>query len=156
MNILVTGAAGFIGANFAHLAIARGHSVLIYDLLTYAGNPKNIEGVGSFVKGDICDAPSVARALASTRFDAIVNFAAESHVDRAIASAMPFVETNVMGAVTVLEMGRKHGVPLFVQISTDEVYGSIEGTGKFTLPSPLRPSRAYSGSKAAADLLLLS
>lgn len=166
MNLFITGAAGFIGANFAHLATARGHNVLIYDLLTYAGNPKNIEGVGSFVKGDICDAATVARVLengvasagggARHAFDAIINFAAESHVDRSIASAMPFVETNVTGAVTMLEMGRAHGVPLFVQISTDEVYGSIEGTGKFTLASPLRPSSPYSASKTSADLLLLS
>ncbi|MDP4199379.1 MAG: dTDP-glucose 4,6-dehydratase [Bacteroidota bacterium] len=167
MVLLLTGAAGFIGANFAHLATARGHRVVIYDALTYAGNPKNIEGIGTFVKGDIRDASAVARVLETKvipgfaagghhAFDAIINFAAESHVDRSIASATPFVETNVLGAVTMLEMGRTHGVPLFVQISTDEVYGSIEGTAKSTFSSPLNPSSAYSASKASADLLLLS
>lgn len=156
MTIFVAGGAGFIGANFAHLAEEKGHEVVIYDALTYAGNPKNIEGVGRFVKGDICDASALGNVLRSQRFDAIVNFAAESHVDRSIADSLPFVNTNVVGAVTLLEEARKVNVPVFVQVSTDEVYGSIEGTGKFTLSSPLRPSSPYSASKAAADLLLLS
>jgi dTDP-glucose 4,6-dehydratase len=156
MRLFVTGGAGFIGANFAHMAVHRGHDVVIYDKLTYAGNPKNIEGIGEFVQGDICDASTVARVLASRKFDAIINFAAESHVDRSIADGSPFVNTNVVGAVTLLEEARKANVPTFVQISTDEVYGSIDGIGKFTLDSPLRPSSAYSASKASADLLLLS
>ena len=160
MNLLVTGAAGFIGANFAHYATERGHTVLIYDLLTYAGNPKNIAGLPHFVKGDIRNANELERlfkdSISGGPFDAVVNFAAESHVDRSISLALPFVETNVLGAVTVLEVARKHGVPIFVQISTDEVYGSIEGTGKFTHASCLKPSSAYSASKAAADQLLLS
>ncbi len=160
MNLLVSGGAGFIGANFAHDALRRGHRVCIYDLLTYAGNPKNIAGLPHFVKGDICDATTLdgvlERGIDGMPFDAVINFAAESHVDRSIAMALPFVETNVLGAVTLIEAARRHHVPTFVQISTDEVYGSIEGVGKFTRLSPLRPSSAYSASKASADLLLLS
>jgi dTDP-glucose 4,6-dehydratase len=160
MNLLVTGGAGFIGANFAHFATERGHAVLMYDLLTYAGNPKNIIGLPHFVKGDIRSAseldPVFEYGISGKPFDAVINFAAESHVDRSISLALPFVETNVLGAVTVLETARKHSVPMFVQISTDEVYGSIGGTGKFTPDSCLKPSSAYSASKAAADHLLLS
>jgi dTDP-glucose 4,6-dehydratase len=160
MNIFVTGGAGFIGANFAHFATAQGHKVFIYDLLTYAGNPKNIEGIRPFEKGDIRDAAHLdtifEAGIEGKKFDAVVNFAAESHVDRSISLALPFVETNVVGAVTVLESARRHSVPIFIQISTDEVYGSIDGTAKFTRNSPLKPSSAYSASKAAGDHLLLS
>ncbi|HWF43264.1 MAG TPA: GDP-mannose 4,6-dehydratase [Candidatus Kapabacteria bacterium] len=160
MNLLVTGGAGFIGANFAHYASQRGHAVLIYDLLTYAGNPKNVGSLTHLVRGDIRSATALdivfSEGLEGQPFDAVVNFAAESHVDRSISLALPFVETNVLGAVTLLEASRKYAVPLFIQISTDEVYGSIEGTEKFTHASCLRPSSAYSASKAAADQLLLS
>jgi dTDP-glucose 4,6-dehydratase len=160
MNFFVTGGAGFIGANFAHYALRNGHNVLVYDLLTYAGNPKNIASIKHFVQGDIRDANALDRVLGNgidgQRFDAVINFAAESHVDRSISLAMPFVETNVAGAVTLMEAARRHKIRTFVQISTDEVYGSIEGVGKFTRSSLLRPSSAYSASKAAADLLLLS
>src|SRR5579884_2255793 len=160
MNLLIAGGAGFIGANFAHDAAERGHRVLIYDLLTYAGNPKNVASFTHLVKGDIRSASALdivfAEGIDGVPFDAVVNFAAESHVDRSISLAMPFVETNVVGAVTLLEAARRHRVPTMVQISTDEVYGSIEETGRFTAQSPLRPSSAYSASKAAADLLLLS
>jgi dTDP-glucose 4,6-dehydratase len=156
MRLFVTGGAGFIGANFAHIAVARGHDVVMYDALTYAGNPKNIEGIGQFVKGDICDSQAVAKIFQTQKFDAVINFAAESHVDRSIADGSPFVNTNVVGAVTLLEQARKYEVSTFVQISTDEVYGSIEGIRKFTLNSPLAPSSPYSASKAAADLLLMS
>src|SRR5436190_12642708 len=156
MRLLVTGGAGFIGSNFAHMALSGGHDVVIFDALTYAGHLKNIDGVGQFVKGNICDADAVTNLLKSLKFDAVVNFAAESHVDRSIESAAPFVQTNVLGAVTLFEAARIQDVPLFVQISTDEVYGSIEGDGKFTLESPQAPSSPYSASKAAADLLLLS
>ncbi len=158
MNLLVTGGAGFIGANFADYVQKQGHSTLTYDLLTYAGNRKNV--FGAFIHGDIREAGALdnvfANGLDGIPFDAVVNFAAESHVDRSISLALPFVETNVLGAVTVLEAARRYGVRTFVQISTDEVYGSIDGTAKFTHASPLRPSSAYSASKAAADLLLLS
>jgi dTDP-glucose 4,6-dehydratase len=160
MNLLITGGAGFIGANFAHYAMRHEHTILVYDSLTYAGNLKNISGVKNFVQGDIRDANSLDRILENgledKGFDAIINFAAESHVDRSISLAMPFVETNVVGAVTLLEAARRHNVQTFIQISTDEVYGSIAGVGKFTQSSPLHPSSAYSASKAAADMLLLS
>ena len=160
MNLLVTGGAGFIGANFAHYAARYGHRVLVYDLLTYAGNPKNIEGITHFVRGDIRDSVALDHVFESgidgAEFDAVINFAAESHVDRSISMALPFVESNVLGAVTLLESARRNGVERFIQISTDEVYGSIDGVGKFTRQSPLKPSSAYSASKAAADHLLLS
>ena len=160
MNLLVSGGAGFIGANFAHYAARNGHNVLVYDLLTYAGNRKNIEGIRHFVRGDIRDADALDRVfeegIEHVPFDAVINFAAESHVDRSISMALPFVETNVLGAVTLMEAARSNNVERFIQISTDEVYGSIEGVGKFTRQSPLKPSSAYSASKAAADLLLLS
>lgn len=160
MNLLITGAAGFIGANFAHYAARQGHRVLVYDLLTYAGNPKNVEGIHHFIRGDIRDAITLdgvfADGIDGAPFDAVVNFAAESHVDRSISMALPFVETNVLGAVTLLESARRNDVVRFIQISTDEVYGSIEGMGKFTPDSCLKPSSAYSASKAAADHLLLS
>jgi dTDP-glucose 4,6-dehydratase len=160
MNLFVSGGAGFIGANFAHDAMRHGHNVLVYDLLTYAGNPKNVVGIKNFVHGDIRAANVLDRVFENgvdgQPFDAVINFAAESHVDRSISLAMPFVETNVLGAVTLMEAARRHNISTFVQISTDEVYGSIEGTGKFTHSSSLHPSSAYSASKAAADLLLLS
>lgn len=160
MRILVAGGAGFIGANFAHRMHALGHEVLVYDLLTYAGNPRNVEGLPHFVQGDVCDAAALSalfeRRIGVKGFDVVVNFAAESHVDRSISLALPFVRTNVLGTVTLLEAARAHGVPIFVQISTDEVYGSITGEERFTLRSPIRPSSAYSASKAAADHLVLS
>ena len=160
MNLFVSGGAGFIGANFAHYARELGHDVLIYDLLTYAGNPKNVADFQHLVKGDIRSSHALdivfSEGIDGKPFDAIVNFAAESHVDRSISLAMPFVETNVVGAVTLLEASRRHNVPTFIQVSTDEVYGSIDGTGKFTRHSSLNPSSAYSASKAAADLLLYS
>src|SRR5665213_960342 len=160
MNLLITGGAGFIGANFAHFASERGHDVLIYDLLTYAGNPKNVASFAHLVKADIRNPNALdivfREGIDGNPFDAVINFAAESHVDRSISLTLPFVETNVLGAVTVLEAARRNGVERFVQMSTDEVYGSIEGLGKFTRSSCLKPSSAYSASKAAADHLLLS
>ncbi len=160
MNLFLSGGAGFIGANFAHYAARHGHRVLVYDRMTYAGNPKNIEGLRPFVQGDIRDAAKLDKVflngMEGQPFDAVINFAAESHVDRSISHAIPFVETNVLGAVTLLESARRNGVEHFIQISTDEVYGSIEGIGKFTVHSNLHPSSAYSASKAAADHLLLS
>ncbi|MFI5202353.1 MAG: dTDP-glucose 4,6-dehydratase, partial [Candidatus Kapaibacterium sp.] len=160
MNLLITGGAGFIGANFAHYASRQGHQILIYDLLTYAGNPKNVASFTHLVKGDIRNPNALDivlhEGIDGNPFDAVINFAAESHVDRSISMAIPFVETNVLGAVTALEAARRNGVARFIQISTDEVYGSIEGTGKFTRSSHLNPSSAYSASKAAADHLLLS
>ena len=158
MRILVTGGAGFIGSNFIRhlLTEERECSVVNLDKLTYAGNLENladIEGVSSyrFVKGSICDAELVDDLL-GMEFDAVVNFAAESHVDRSIQDSRAFVETNVFGTQTLLEACRKRRVPKMVQVSTDEVYGSVGAPGRFTEESPLSPNSPYAASKAAADL----
>lgn len=164
MTVLIAGGAGFIGSNFCHALQAHGHRAVVVDALTYAGSQANIADIPpevlQFVHGDIRDAAAMdavfRRGFNGAAFDAAINFAAESHVDRSISDAMPFVSTNVMGAITLLEAARLHAVPMFLQVSTDEVYGSIEGSGKFTLASPLNPSSAYAASKASADLLVRS
>ncbi|MBX5327185.1 MAG: dTDP-glucose 4,6-dehydratase [Candidatus Bathyarchaeia archaeon] len=161
MRILVTGGAGFIGSNFIHHMLARHSDVEIVnlDLLTYSGRMENLQDIHDdkrykFVKGDIRDEKLVEQQ-AKNHVDAIVNFAAESHVDRSITAADAFVSTNVYGTCVLLETARKHDIGKFVQISTDEVYGSIE-KGSFTETDPLNPSSPYSASKAAADLLSLA
>ncbi|MBI4516631.1 MAG: dTDP-glucose 4,6-dehydratase [Deltaproteobacteria bacterium] len=162
MRILVTGGAGFIGANFVRLLLAE-HSddeVINLDLLTYAGNLENLAGVENhpryrFVRGDIADRQLVG-ALLDQGIEAVVNFAAESHVDRSIADPDAFLHTNVAGTLALLDCARRAGVKRFVQVSTDEVYGSLGPTGVFTEQSPLQPSSPYAASKAAADLLALS
>ncbi len=164
MRIFIAGGAGFIGANFAHLAVQRGHQVLVYDSLTYAGNRKNLAGLSAehckFVLGDICDRTLVESVLSAgldgTGFDIVINFAAESHVDRSIITSIPFVRSNVLGAVTLIEAAREVGIKTFLQISTDEVYGSAPLGKSFKTDAPLRPSSGYSASKIAADHLLLS
>lgn len=161
MHILVTGGAGFIGANFIARALERGFEVTNLDALTYAGNIRNLEehqGNPSyhFLHGDICDSPLVERTLQERRIDSIVNFAAESHVDRSIGEALPFARTNVTGTVTLLEAAYRAKTDVFIQISTDEVYGSLDSTGKFSLDSPIKPSSPYSASKAAADHFALA
>jgi len=161
MNILVTGGAGFIGSNFIRFLLRERseNRVVNLDKLTYAGNLENLagleQGIGEryrFVRGDIADPEVVDEAL-SDSLDAVVNFAAESHVDRSIESAEDFIRTNVNGTLTLLERSRRHGISRFVQISTDEVYGSLGPTGKFTEETPLSPRSPYSASKAGADLL---
>jgi len=160
-TLLVTGGAGFIGSNFIHYAL-REHpnwDITNLDKLTYAGNLENLKGVQDqpgyhFVKGDIADRKLVDRLL-SQGFDVIVNFAAESHVDRSILDASPFIETNIKGTQVLLEGAKKHGIQRFIQVSTDEVYGSTD-KGFFTEESPLSPSSPYSASKTAADLLSLA
>ena len=166
-RVLVTGGAGFIGSNFIHSFMARnpGCRVINLDLLTYAGNLENLKGVEKnpdyrFVKGDICDGPLVARLLAEERIDAVVHFAAESHVDRSITGPEIFVRTNVLGTQILLEESRKYldsGVVAqfrYLQVSTDEVYGSLGATGYFTEDTPLAPNSPYSASKAGADMLV--
>ncbi len=164
MRILVTGGAGFIGGNFIrHLLSSRSNvEVVNFDKLTYAGNLDSLKDVSGsnryssrykFVKGDICDAAVVEKAMKGC--DSVVNFAAESHVDRSISDAQPFVRTNFVGTYVLLDVARKLGVRKFLQISTDEVYGSRE-KGHFTENDRLSPSSPYSASKAAADLLALS
>lgn len=165
--ILVTGGAGFIGSNFINNFMAANHGcrVINLDLLTYAGNLENLKAVENnsayrFVKGDICDASLVAQMLAEEKIDAVVHFAAESHVDRSITGPEVFVRTNVLGTQVLLEESRKHWqakvVPEFryLQVSTDEVYGSLGETGFFTEETPLAPNSPYSASKTGADLLV--
>jgi dTDP-glucose 4,6-dehydratase len=162
MRVLVTGGAGFIGSAFVRMLIeATDYRVVNLDWLTYAGNLENLAPVeGSaryrFAHGDICDAALVESLLAAEPFDAIVHFAAESHVDRSILSPEPVVRTNVHGTFTLLEAARKHGLARFVHVSTDEVYGSLEAPIEATEESPLNASSPYSASKAGSDLLARS
>lgn len=163
MKILVTGGAGFIGSAFVRLSLAERAGVRIVNLdkLTYAGNLENLVSVAAdpryrFIRGDVCDAELVERLFVEERPEAVIHFAAESHVDRSILSPAPVFETNLRGTFTLLEAARRHGVSLFLQVSTDEVYGSIEPPNEADESYPLRPSSPYSASKAGADLLALS
>ncbi|MFH1624607.1 MAG: dTDP-glucose 4,6-dehydratase [Pseudomonadota bacterium] len=160
MKILVTGGAGFIGSNFIRYIIAKHPDCEIVNLdkLSYSGNLENLSDVSSasnyrFVKGDICDTELVD-GLVKDGVDVIVNFAAESHVDRSIVDAGIFVTTNVLGTHVLLDAARRHPVRKFIQISTDEVYGSLGPDGYFTENTPLAPRSPYSASKASADLLV--
>jgi dTDP-glucose 4,6-dehydratase len=160
MKVLVTGAAGFIGSNFAHYVhrVEPDAAIVTFDLLTYAGNLENLADLETsarhrFVRGDVADAATVD-ALLAEGFDAIVHFAAESHVDRSIEDATAFVRTNVCGTQVLLEAVRRRGVGRFVHVSTDEVYGSLGPVGCFREDSPLCPTSPYAASKAAADLLV--
>jgi dTDP-glucose 4,6-dehydratase len=163
MQILVTGGAGFIGSAFIRLSLACDESLCIANLdkLTYAGNLENLKEVSDnarhrFVHGDICDARLVDSVLAETRPDAIVHFAAESHVDRSIFAPSPVFETNLRGTFTLLEAARAHKVGRFLHISTDEVYGSLEPPLEADETFPLNPSSPYSAAKAGSDLLARS
>ncbi|MCC6669829.1 MAG: dTDP-glucose 4,6-dehydratase [Planctomycetes bacterium] len=159
-KILVTGGAGFIGSNFVRLLLAqRRHSVVNLDKLTYAGNLENLKDVESdpryaFVKADIADRPAMERVFAEHRPEVVVHLAAESHVDRSVLDASAFVLTNVLGTQVLLDVARQHGVQRFVHVSTDEVYGSLGATGKFSETTPLAPNSPYSSSKAGSDLLV--
>ena len=160
MKVLLTGGAGFIGSNFVHYMLRRypDYDIVVLDKLTYAGNLKNLESAlqnprFKFVRHDICD-PSVAEHV--TGADAVVHMAAESHVDRSIESAAEFVRTNVEGTLRMLDAARQAKVPRFVHVSTDEVYGSLGATGKFTETTPLSPNSPYSATKASSDLLALA
>ena len=160
MRLVVTGGAGFIGSNFVRFMLRRYDDLEVVNLdkLTYAGNLENLRDIEddaryTFVKGDICDAAVVRAALQGA--DAVVNFAAETHVDRSISGPQDFISTDVLGTHTLLEAVRELAIARYVQISTDEVYGSTE-TGSFTEESDLVPSSPYSASKAGADLLVLA
>jgi dTDP-glucose 4,6-dehydratase len=160
-RLLVTGGAGFIGSNFVRMVLAEHTECLVVNLdkLTYAGNLENLAGCEDqpnhkFIKGDICNATLVERIIDEHQIDAIINFAAESHVDRSITGPKVFIETNVTGTLTLLEAARDKKLERFVQVSTDEVYGALGPHGKFTEQTPLRPNSPYSASKAAADLLV--
>ena len=161
MRLVVTGGAGFIGANFVRHLLERHADVEIVtlDALTYAGNLANLDAVRTdprhrFVRGDIADGDAVDDALAGA--DAVVHFAAESHVDRSIEDASSFLRTNVIGTQVLLDGARRNRVARFVHVSTDEVYGSLGAEGRFTEESPLDPSSPYAASKAASDLLVLA
>jgi dTDP-glucose 4,6-dehydratase len=155
MRLLVTGGAGFIGANFVHGAVGE-HTVTVLDALTYAGSRESLAPVDDdirLVQGDIADAELVTTLVAEA--DAVVHFAAETHVDNALADPEPFLHSNVIGTYTVLEAVRRHGVRLH-HISTDEVYGdlALDQTDRFTAATPYNPSSPYSSTKAAADMLV--
>jgi dTDP-glucose 4,6-dehydratase len=168
MKLLITGGCGFIGSNFVRLAFRElpGLELVNLDLLTYAGNPASLADVAAeqgekyrHIKVNIADQAAVDAALSlagASGFDALVNFAAESHVDRSINSPEGFITTNVTGTMVMLETARRLAIPTYVQVSTDEVYGSLGPEGKFTETTPLDPSSPYSASKASADLLALA
>lgn len=162
MKILVTGGAGFIGSNFVRYTIENENfDIVVLDKLTYAGNLENIADLKDrknfrFVKGDICDEAFIDKLFESEKFDAVMNFAAESHVDRSILDPLSFVKTNVLGTQVLLNAAQKHPVKKYIQISTDEVYGSLGPEGRFTETTPLSPSSAYSASKTGADLMALA
>ena len=160
-RILVTGGAGFIGSNFVRMVLSEHTDCFVVNLdrLTYAGNLENLEGFlehqnHKFVKGDICDSSLVEKIIDENKIEVIVNFAAESHVDRSITGPKIFIETNVSGTLTLLEVARDKGLERFIQVSTDEVYGALGPEGKFTEQTPLSPNSPYSASKAAADHLV--
>jgi dTDP-glucose 4,6-dehydratase len=160
-SILVTGGAGFIGSNFVRMVLDEHKDFLVVNLdkLTYAGNLENLQQYMDypnhrFIKGDICDGELVESLIDEYEIDAIINFAAESHVDRSIEEPKIFIETNVTGTLVLLEAAREKEIERFVQISTDEVYGELGPEGKFTEQTPLSPNSPYSASKAAADHLV--
>ncbi|HUX06490.1 MAG TPA: dTDP-glucose 4,6-dehydratase [Acidobacteriota bacterium] len=160
MRVIVTGGAGFIGSNFIRLLLRERPEwhILNLDKLTYAGNLDNLADVTdspqyTFVKADIADGPAVERILDGFKPDSVLNFAAESHVDRSIEEPAPFLRTNIEGTQILLEACRRRDIGRFVQISTDEVYGSLGSQGSFTEDSPIQPNSPYAASKAAADLI---
>jgi dTDP-glucose 4,6-dehydratase len=159
-KVLVTGGAGFIGSNFLNYILEKRDDweIVNLDKLTYAGNLENLKGIQekpnyTFVKGDITNNELVNYLFEKYRFDYVVNFAAESHVDRSILGSEIFYRTNVIGTNVLLETARRFGVEKFLQVSTDEVYGSLGETGLFTEGTPLDPNSPYSSSKAAADMM---
>ncbi len=166
MKILVTGGAGFIGCNFVHYMLEKHpeDEIVNLDLLTYAGNLESLEDVADaknyqFVKGDIADMEFIDSLFSKEHFDVVVNFAAETHVDRSITDPGVFVRTNVMGTQALLDASRKYGVVRYHQVSTDEVYGDLPLERRdlfFTEETPLHTSSPYSASKAGSDLLVLS
>jgi dTDP-glucose 4,6-dehydratase len=160
-RLCVTGGCGFIGSNFIRLMLAEHPdlSILNIDKLTYAGNPENLADIADdsryqFARGDIADRAFLEQTLPAAKVDAVVNFAAESHVDRSILDSGPFIQTNVVGTQVLLDVCRRLNVARYVQVSTDEVYGSLGEEGAFTEETPLAPNSPYSASKAAGDLLV--
>ena len=161
-SLLVTGGAGFIGSNFIHYILKKypEYKVINLDKLTYAGNLENLRDVEDnpnymFIRGDIADKKIVDKIFDSRKIDAVINFAAESHVDRSIEDPGIFIQTDIYGAYVLLEAMRKYNSGIFLQISTDEVYGSIE-KGSFKEEDPLKPNSPYSASKAGAEMIVRS
>lgn len=161
MTILITGGAGFIGSNFVHFMLRKHpeYRIINLDKLTYAGNLENLEEVEDnpryvFEHGDICDRATVEKILSRHNVGVIINFAAESHVDRSILQSSEFVSTNVQGTNVLLDLAKEHKLEKYIQVSTDEVYGSLGSTGTFTETTPLHPNSPYAASKASADLLV--
>jgi dTDP-glucose 4,6-dehydratase len=162
-TILITGGAGFIGSNFVHYMLEKhqDYQIVNLDLLTYAGNLDNLKTVDNnerykFVRGDIGNYELVDYIVKTYKVDVIVNFAAESHVDRSITDPGVFVKTNVLGTQNLLDVAKENNIEKYVQVSTDEVYGSLGETGYFTETTPLAPNSPYSASKAGADMLVLA
>ncbi len=162
LKLLITGGAGFIGSNFVRFILKQHKDcrILNLDKLTYAGNLENLAGLEhdsrhEFMQGDICDSDLVDDIL-KKGVDAVINFAAETHVDRSILHSSEFVQTNIVGTLNLLECCRKNKIGRMIQISTDEVYGSLSDTGMYTELSPIAPNSPYAASKVSADLLLRS
>lgn len=163
MNLIVTGGAGFIGSNFVRhmLNTYPEYTIVNLDLLTYAGNKASLSDLLDnpkhiFVEGNITDRELLDKLIAEYKVEGIINFAAESHVDRSIVNPEVFVETNIQGTLALLDAARKHSLKKYVQVSTDEVYGSLGAEGYFTEDTPLAPNSPYSASKAGADMLVRS
>ncbi|NSL52034.1 dTDP-glucose 4,6-dehydratase [Calidifontibacillus erzurumensis] len=161
MKVLVTGGAGFIGSNFIRYMVDKypNYQIVNLDKLTYAGNLSNLKDIENkpnykFVKGDISDRPFIHQLFEDEQFDYVLNFAAESHVDRSISDPEIFIKTNVLGTQVLLDAAKTYQVKKYLQISTDEVYGTLGDTGYFTEETPLAPNSPYSASKAGADLLV--
>lgn len=163
MNLIVTGGAGFIGSNFVRhmLNTYPDYTIINLDLLTYAGNKESLADLIDnpkhvFVEGNITDRDLLDQLITDYKIDGIINFAAESHVDRSILNPEVFVETNIQGTLALLDAARKHKLKKYVQVSTDEVYGSLGAEGYFTEDTPLAPNSPYSASKAGSDMLVRS
>ncbi len=162
-NILVTGGAGFIGSNYVRYMLEQhpDYTIVNFDALTYAGNLENLTSIETdpryrFVKGSITNREAVENVFQAHAIDAVVHFAAESHVDRSITGPSIFIDTNIVGTNVLLEVARKFNVEKFLHVSTDEVYGSLGAEGLFTETTPLHPNSPYSASKASSDLLVLA
>jgi len=155
-RLLATGGAGFIGSEFVRQGVERGYEIAVIDKLSYAGDMerlKNAEGKITFYKVDVTDRGSVGEIFRKERPEIVVHWAAESHVDRSILDASPFLDTNIKGTQVLLDIARQHEIKRFINISTDEVYGDLEEEGQFYETTPLNPSSPYSVSKASADML---
>lgn len=156
MKILVTGGAGFIGSEFVRQAVKKGYQVAVVDKLTYAGDLERLKEIWdsiNFYRADITNPEFVEHIFDKEKPDVVIHFAAESHVDRSILNPAEFLNSNILGTYVLLEASKKYNINLFINISTDEVYGELGETGKFTEESPLKPNSPYSVSKASADML---